>query len=274
MPSGSPYSAPNDPRVRTVAYAPDAVIAVPVQRGQVTHIVLNDDEVLVSAPATGKGADCAKEADTWCIQALGRDIFVKPKSGATTNNMVLVTSRRRHAFEFAVVPERSAVKPLMRLSVVVPRPAPVAVIAAPAPPPGPTAAQLIEHRMRNEPSVRNANYSVATGDHSEDLVPVMVFDNGTHTFLSFPNNRPLPTVFESLPDGSEEMVNVRMDADSGLLVADRVARRLVLRLGNSVAALINESFDIDGVPPKDGTTVLGVERVVRAMPATQDRKAQ
>jgi type IV secretion system protein VirB9 len=66
------------------------------------------------------------------------------------------------------------------------------------------------------------------------------------------------------------MVNARMDPDD-LLVADRVGRRFVLRLGESVAAIINDAFDLDGVPPQDGTTVPGVARVVKA--ATPARAA-
>ena len=64
------------------------------------------------------------------------------------------------------------------------------------------------------------------------------------------------------------MVNARMDPDD-LLVADRVGRRFVLRLGESVAAIINDAFDLDGVPPKDGTTVPGVARVVKAATPNQ-----
>ena len=95
----------------------------------------------------------------------------------------------------------------------------------------------------------------------------MVFDDGTQTYFSFPNNRPVPTVFQTAPDQSEEMVNVRMEGDK--LIADRVARRFVLRLGNSVIAIINEDFDIDGVPPANGTTVPGVARVLRAAAPTE-----
>ena len=128
---------------------------------------------------------------------------------------------------------------------------------------------MIEGRWQAKPSVRNAAYSVATGKDSEDIVPVMVFDDGTQTYFSFPNNRPIPTVFQIAPDGSEEMVNTRMDPDD-LLVADRVGRRFVLRLGESVAAIINDAFDLDGVPPKDGTTVPGVARVVKTATASRD----
>lgn len=253
-----------DPRVASVVYAANAVVRVPVQRGMVTLIVLPDDEAISAPPATGKGADCARETDTWCIAALARDVFVKPKSGATTNNMVIVTNRRRHAFELVVQPEAKPAHALMRLDVTLPPPPASPKLAAAAPPgPAPLSGpELVANRLRAEPVVRNAEYTVAVGNQSEDIVPALVFDNGTHTYLTFPGNRPMPTVFETRADGAEEMVNVRIDSD--MLVADRVARRLVLRLGNSVVAVINEAFDADGVPPNKGTLVPGVQRTLRA----------
>ena len=264
-----------DPRIRTVRYSPDAVIKVPVRRGMVTQLVLADDETIVNQPAMGKGSDCAREVDTWCVIASGRDIFIKPKTGATTNNMIIVTTQRRHAFEFQVLPESSGIPPAMRLSVVMPPPPPLPPLpmflpqAAPlvaAGPPPLTAKELIDNRMRAEPQVRNTHYSVSVGKSSEDIVPVMVFDDGTQTYFSFPNNRPVPTVFQTAPDQSEEMVNVRMQDDK--LVADRVARRFVLRLGESVISIINEDFDLDGVPPANGTTVPGVARALRSASTT------
>jgi type IV secretion system protein VirB9 len=235
------------------------VVEVPVHRGQITQIVLGDDEQIVGLPISGKGSNCGDDSHTWCVAVQGRDLFVKPKSGATSTNLIVVTDRRRHAF--LLNPVEGAGLTLMRLTVaapLVPRPIPVASVPAPA-----TAKELIAARWQNKPTPRNTAYSVATGKDSDDIVPVMVFDDGTQTYFSFPNNRPIPTVFQIAPDGSEEMVNARMDPDD-LLVADRVARRFVLRLGQSVAAIINDAFDLDGVPPKDGTTVPGVARVVRA----------
>lgn len=269
--------ASGDPRIRYVRYSPDNIVSVPVRRGMVTHIVLAEDETIVNQPAMGKGSDCARETDTWCVIASGRDIFIKPKTGATINNMVLVTSQRRHAFDFSVIPETAVAKPVMRLSMVLPPPAPLpmlltrsAPLATLAPPPM-SAKELIENRMRAEPQVRNSNYSVAVGASSEDIVPVMVFDDGTQTYFSFPNNRPVPTVFLTAPDQSEEMVNVRMQDDK--LVADRVARRFVLRLGESVISIINEDFDLDGIPPVNGTTAPGVARVLRASAPTSAQGA-
>ena len=255
-----------DPRLRTVLFAADMVVDVPVRRGQITQIVLGDDEQIVGIPISGKGSNCADETHTWCIAKQGRDLFVKPKTGASSTNLIVVTDRRRHAF--LLHPVEGAGLTLMRLTVAAPVlaqpvPRPISVAASPAIPAPATARELIDARWQTKPLVRNSAYSVATGKDSEDIVPVMVFDDGTQTYFSFPNNRPIPAVFQIAPDGSEEMVNARMDPDD-LLVADRVGRRFVLRLGESVAAIINDAFDLDGVPPKEGTTVPGVARVVKS----------
>ena len=258
-----------DPRLRTVRFAADTVIDVPVRRGQITQLVFGDDEQIVGMPISGKGSNCSDETHTWCVGRQGRDLFVKPKTGATATNLIVVTDRRRHAF--LLHPVEGAGLTLMRLTVAAPvlaqsTPHPITVAPTPA---LPTAKELIEGRWQAKPTVRNAAYSVATGKNSEDIVPVMVFDDGTQTYFSFPNNRPIPTVFQIAPDGSEEMVNARMDPDD-LLVADRVGRRFILRLGQSVAAIINDAFDLDGVPPKDGTTVPGVARVVKTARASRE----
>jgi len=267
-----------DPRIRRIEYSPDAVVSVQTRRGQVTHIVLAPDEQLIGDPATGQGANCEAPQDTWCV-AIGetkRDLFVKPRSGAEVNNLSIVTSRRRHAFELIPVDKGIAA---MRVVITVapppppPAPAPAVTLARTEPrqapivlpevPPPLTPEQLVANRMRATPLVANAEYSVAVGRAGEELVPTMVFDDGRATYFRFAGNRPLPAVFMTTADGAEESVNSRMTED-GLLVVDRVVKRFVLRAGDAVAALINEAFDPEGERPRDGTTVPGVSRVVLA----------
>jgi type IV secretion system protein VirB9 len=125
-----------------------------------------------------------------------------------------------------------------------------------------SAAELIKERLRAAPQPVNSSYSIAEGKHSEDIVPTLVFDDGRFTYLKFPNNREVPAVFHVLPDGSETVVNAWMEGD--LLVADRVSRRLMLRAGTAVVGVWNEAFDLDGVPPSNGTTVSGVDRQIKA----------
>jgi type IV secretion system protein VirB9 len=205
-----------------------------------------------------------------------RDVFVKPREGAQINSLLLITDKRRHVFE--LVPITGSQPAALRVSVVPPPPppppAPIAPpppappipnVAAPVVPPPMSAEQLVSNRMRVGPQVHNGEYTVAEGKNSTDLVPQLVFDDGRATYFRFAGNLPLPAVFSYGIDGAEEVVNTRMTSD-GLLVADRVARRFVLRAGNSVVAVINEAFDPEGLRPVEGTAVQGVARVLISQP--------
>jgi type IV secretion system protein VirB9 len=262
-----------DPRLKEIFYDPQAVITVFVKRGVVTDIVLDPGEAITDV-ATGLGADCAKAEASWCVAAQpgGRHLFVKPKTGASApNNIAVVTDRRTHSFRFVVIADRDARQPTYRLTIKVAPPlppptfaetrAPIVPFTSPLPP---DAAELVKERLSAAPQLVNTRYSIAEGQHAEDIVPTLIFDDGRFTYLKFPNNREVPALFHVLPDGSETVVNARMEGD--LLVADRVSRRLVLRAGTAVVGVWNDAFDMDGVPPTNGTTAPGVERILKSSP--------
>lgn len=293
----SPQGTPPDPRLREVVYDPRAVVTVPVKRGMVSLIVLDEDE-LITDVAAGLGGDCSKPEAAWCIaaQSGSRHLFVKAKStAAEPNNLAVVTDRRTHAFRIVVLGEQETRAPVYRLEVRAPRvappnavtPAPDAeALAAAAPtlqniallqsllqlqaqaaqlPSLPSPAQLVAERLDTPPRLRNSDYSLAEGTGSADIVPSLVFDDGRFTYLRIAGNRELPSVFAVLGDGSETLVNTRMEGD--LMVVDRVSRRLMLRAGTAVVGIWNEAFDPDGQPPAQGTTVPGVQRVLRSASA-------
>lgn len=264
-----------DPRLREVQYDPRAVVTVPVKRGVVTLVVLDVDESITEV-AAGLGGDCAKPDAAWCVAAHpgGRNLFVKAKSTAgAPNNLAVVTDRRTHSFRFVVLADNDPKSPVYRLVVKAPAVAvptagrlalrdttPLGALPAVLPPPSPQ--EVIAERLQAKPLVMNSHYSIAEGKGSEDIVPTLVFDDGRFTYIRFPGNREVPAVFHVLGDGSETLVNARMEED--LLVVDRVSRRLMLRSGSAVVGVWNEAFDLDGVPPDGGTTVPGVQRVLKA----------
>jgi type IV secretion system protein VirB9 len=272
--SAAVAAEPADPRLREVVYDPRAVVTVPVKRGVVTLVVLDADEAITEV-AAGLGGDCTKVDAAWCIAAQpgGRNLFVKAKSSASAANILaVVTDRRTHSFRFVVLADGDPKPPVYRLVVKAPaRVAPPArlalrdaapLMALPAVPPPPSPHQVIAERLQAKPQVMNTQYSIAEGAGSQDIVPTLVYDDGRFTYLRFPGNREVPAVFHVLGDGSETLVNARMEDD--LLVVDRVSRRLMLRAGSAVVGLWNEAFDLDGRPPGDGTTVPGVQRVLKA----------
>ena len=265
---------PADPRLREVVYDPRAVVTVPVKRGIVTLVVLDADEAITEV-AAGLGGDCTKADAAWCVAAQpgGRNLFVKAKSSASAaNTLAVVTDRRTHAFRFVVLADADPKPPVYRLVIKASaRAAPASrlalrdmapLVALPAVPQPPPPQQIVAERLQAKPQVMNTQYSIAEGDGSQDIVPTLVFDDGRFTYLRFPGNREVPAVFHVLGDGSETLVNARMEDD--LLVVDRVSRRLMLRAGSAVVGLWNEAFDLDGKPPGDGTTVPGVRRVLKA----------
>lgn len=266
----------SDPRLREIVYEAHSVVTVPVRRGLVTLLMLDPDESITEV-GTGIGSDCARPESAWCIAAQpgGRTLFIKPKTMASTaNNLAVVTSRRVHNFRLQVLADEDPKASLYRLVVKAPAPA-VAAARPPAQPSGsgwlipqlqlpqpPAPHQLVSERLQAKPAVRNTRYSLAEGRHSEDIVPTLVFDDGRFTYLRFPGSREVPAVFQVLGDGSEALVNARMEDD--LLVVDRVSRRLVLRAGAAVVAIWNEAFDLEGVPTEESVTVPGVRRVLKA----------
>jgi type IV secretion system protein VirB9 len=279
-----------DPRLREVVYDARTVVTLPVKRGIVAHVVLDTDEAITEV-AAGLGGDCAKPEAAWCIAAQpgGRHLFVKAKSTASApNNLAVVTDRRTHAFRFVVLSEGDPKPPVYRLTVkatvgkLSPQmrigaletppasgPNANAALAAlsslatlPASPPAPNPQELIHERLQAKATVRNAHYSIAEGKGSADIVPTLVFDDGRFTYFRFPGQREVPAVFHVLGDGSETLVNARMEDD--LLVVDRVSRRLMLRAGAAVVGVWNEAFDLDGVTAEGHTTVPGVQRTLKA----------
>jgi type IV secretion system protein VirB9 len=277
-----------DPRIREIVYDPSRVIVVDVRKGHSTHVELEPGEAIRHV-SSGLGADCAKPELPWCIDAKGgqEHIFIKAKSSATGGNtMAVVTDRRSYAFELRLIPDQVPRAALMRLVV---RSEPVkpagdpeqlaavqrqlgAVQAAMARQAALEKAQAESLRLRLKlaPEVVNTTYSIAVGKASDEIVPSLVYDDGRFTYMRFSGNREVPAVFQVSEDGSESMVNARMEDD--MLVADRVTRRLVLRRGDAVVGVFNEAFDLEGRPPVGGTTAPGVERGLRASAEAQGKQ--
>jgi P-type conjugative transfer protein VirB9 len=123
----------------------------------------------------------------------------------------------------------------------------------------------LQAKLEAKPQPRNWNYSMQVGDDSDDIAPTAAYDDGRFTYLRFPNNRDFPAAFVVSPDKSESLVNSHVAPDDpGLLVLHRVSHQVVLRLGRSVVAVYNDSYDADGVPAKSGMTVPGVKRILKS----------
>jgi type IV secretion system protein VirB9 len=273
----TPKPGVHDARIRYVNYSADDVTIIHVQRGTATRIILAPDEkILHDGSATGFAGDCAQAEADWCIRADAGEnkILVKPKDGATHNNLELRTDRRDYSFVFAVLPDATRKGNLARMS-----DHPMFRVVFRYPTDLLKTSYATDYRTRKVflsselgnsaasaalPTPRNWHYSMQVKKGSGDIAPGLVFDDGRFTYFQFPANREIPAIFYVSPAGEEARVNFHMDdADESLVVVERIGRRFVLRLGNATVGVWNDNFDANGVPPKDGTTVNGLIRGLR-----------
>jgi type IV secretion system protein VirB9 len=242
----------DDSRVRQIVYAPDAVVRIQAQRGFATHIALDPHEqIQVVAPG---------DRDGWQVVANrgDHDVYLKPQLAAHDSNLEIRTDKRSYSFDLVVLPLKAKFgngDEMYRVTFVYPEEVKAQAHTE-------TDAELVAQRLGQQPVVRNTRYSMQVMPHSDDIAPTAAWDDGRFTYIRIPNNRRIPAIFRVADDGTESVVDRHMEDD--VIVVHEVAKRFVLRLGDEVVGIWNDAYDMDGVPPRDGTTVPGVKRVLRS----------
>lgn len=278
-----PTPSPSDRRVAFVDYKSDDVIVIATSLGVVTRIVLGHDEKILRAPDTGFPSNCDEPSLEWCIRAeTGQNqITVKPRKGATQNNVEVSTDKRDYSFvlhrmDGAEKSKNVFYRVILRHPMPVPPSSHVSLVpaagtgaeAASSAMDGPSAKTPADAKARNypRPSVRNVSYSVKAEGNAASLLPSVIFDDGRFTYLKFPRAVEVPAVFVVDDSGQEVRVafhSERLLADpnqpgdeveNDYLVIRRVARSLRLRMGTLVAEVINDRFDAQGIETFNGTT--------------------
>lgn len=107
---------------------------------------------------------------------------------------------------------------------------------------------------------RNANYTMQVVTETVDIRPREAFDDGRFTWLLFPRNQEVPTVYKSVPGTKEEViVNSHMEGD--YLVLHAVAPLWNLRLAGSTVGVFNEAYDAMGASSENKTVFPNIVRV-------------
>ncbi|WP_028221010.1 TrbG/VirB9 family P-type conjugative transfer protein [Paraburkholderia oxyphila] len=242
----------DDSRVRKIVYASDAVVRIEAQRGFATHIALDPHEqIQVVAPG---------DRDGWQVVANrgDHDVYLKPQLVAHNSNLEVRTDKRSYSFDLVVLPLKAKFgndEEMYRVTFVYPDEVSAQTHAQ-------ADAALVAQRLVQPSVVRNTGYSMQVMPHSDDIAPVAAWDDGRFTWIRIPANRRIPAIFRVADDGTESVVDKHMENDT--IVVHEVAKRFVLRLGDEVVGIWNDAYDMDGVPPRDGTTVNGVKRVSRS----------
>lgn len=242
----------DDSRVRQIIYAPDAVVRIEAQRGFATHIALDPHEqIQVVAPG---------DRDGWQVVANrgDHDVYLKPQLAAHNSNLEIRTDKRSYSLDLMVLPLKAKIgngDEMYRVTFVYPNEVKAQTHAE-------ADAALVAQRLARPSVVRNTRYSMQVMPHSDDIAPIAAWDDGRFTCIRIPANRRIPAIFRVADDGTESVVDKHMEDDT--IVVHEVSKRFVLRLGDEVVGIWNDAYDMDGVPPRGGTTVDGVKRVLRS----------
>jgi len=240
-----PYAAnASDPRIREIAYDPKSVTTL--------HGCIGFQTTLAFAPGEQVENVALGDAQRWQVTPNKRSdlLFLKPTVRNGRTNMMVVTDRRRYAFDLVARDDGScrAGRITYELQLTYPAaPAPVNIgTAAPTPalaPPSPEA-------DLPSPAARNTAYTF-TGTVAN--VPARAFDDGHSTYLHWADGVEAPAIYALGAGKTETLVNFAIKGD--YVVVDGVEPAFVLRRGAAVAVLYNDAYqqpklDADAPQPR------------------------
>lgn len=262
-----PQSSKFDNRIQYVNYNPGDVVVVRAITGFGTRIVFAQNETIIDvASGWTQGWEFSDRRNILYIKpksvVIGQGVPpMAPEAGKWDTNLMVTTNLRLYDMDLHLLPNNDLGQAPMnliayRIEYRYPddEQAELNAIAK---------KERVQTMLDEKPAPQNWNYSMQVGDKSENIAPTMAFDDGRFTYLKFPNNRDFPVAFLVASDKSESLVNSHIDPDMpDTLVLHRVAREMVLRLGTAVVGIYNDSFDEDGIPAHQGTTLPSVKRVI------------
>lgn len=231
---------PIDPRLRIVTYDANDVVKFTGHYEYQSSIVFEEGEVIRTISMGSTNA--------WQIVPSGNRMFLKPIENDATTNMTVITDKRIYNFELharEVDPEKGINDEQLVF---------VMTFRYPTESASGSSGSVMFFGNNNslepdlsEPEKYNFNYTISG---SEIISPTRIFDDGEFTYLQFPNkNADVPAVFHVLSDGTESIVNYRIQGS--YMVIERVSSQFTLRSGEEVACVFNETRPLKRTKPKN-----------------------
>ncbi len=241
-----------DKRIQSVAYNPEDVVRLYTRVGTATLIQFEDGETIEGNP-TGLGIGDAK---AWSINVRGHNIFLKPAATHPETNMAIVTNKRTYSFFVMSTPIKKGQPDNTTYVLRFTYPDHEAKAKADKTRKKELAEAMINKGDKSDKNRLNKNYYMQ--GHTE-LAPDAAWDNGRFTYFKYNSAKALPTFYKVSPDGSEALINTHIEDDT--VVIHETAHKFMLRLGQSVLGIENDSFDANGTFNTTGTSVDNVVRV-------------
>jgi type IV secretion system protein VirB9 len=244
-----PGMAGPDSRVRVADYDPGQVYVLRGRVGYQIDLQFDPQESFVGL--------AAGDIEGLTFVAQGNHLFLKPRATGVVTNLTVLTSRHQYQFDYsAQSPGHVTPGPTMY---VVRFRYPISAQADAAA----RNAEALEQQLDQASAkrVHNTDYWFCGTDL---LRPAAAWDDGVQTHLLFGQRSEQPAIFVRNDDGSESLLN--FSVESGEVVIQRIARRLILRRGSLTGCIVNKGFSGSGERLPSGTIAPDVRRASRQEP--------
>ncbi|WP_233860030.1 TrbG/VirB9 family P-type conjugative transfer protein [Paraburkholderia sp. HD33-4] len=278
----TPHSCGGDQHVQCATYDPDQSYRVATAAGNAVFIQFEPGEHVIDNGA-GMG-----DRKAWSLGMNDSGAMLKPQALQPQTNFLIVTNRRVYAisladataaqpatwilrFDYPDTRAKAGAAQLRREQEV------TAALGAAShgpmprePIPGGGAASMASLQAVGNPGVPPQAPAGATANASNMqymmrgdrvLAPILLWDDGRFTYFKYSTTRDLPTIFAKLPDGSEATANYHMEGDT--VVVHEVSKAFVIRYGQSVLGIRNDSYSPDGRYDASGSSLPGTARLTR-----------
>ncbi len=250
-----PSKSRADQRIQYASYSVGNVTKINAVNGYITTVIFSPSEIVENF---GSGYSSA-----WEFSASQNHFFLKPKDRNGTTNIVVVTSKRVYSIDVHLVsdPQNATYQLIYRYPEEI----------AKAKEEKRKQQDLEDLTKKTDPNVLhsdehiyNANYqytmNFGKNEHSVDLAPKRVFDDGRFTYFKFRKNHDMPAIYAVTTDGE---AIVQSHVENGVLVVHGVYEEYRLRAGTAVCGVYNADFSGGSTAPASATTVADLERRVK-----------
>lgn len=258
-----PSKSPFDDRIRFIDYNPAEVIKLVAHFGFSTDIQFGDGEE-IKVIALG-------DPSAWDTASASNHILLRPIGEKPDTNMTVITNKRVYNFDLRAHWSKQKTKSrsddmMFQINFRYPKEEAEKALANAR-----TKAEIEEAKRKEEELVNKLEQKLDTPKNwnywakgSSSVSPDQAYDDNLFTYLTFNNNKDMPAVYIINEDGSESLVNTNIDPENpDTIQVHKVARRLILRKGNNVACIFNQSYNAVGISNITGTTSPNVIRKIR-----------
>lgn len=257
--------AAEDQRVRLVSYDAKKVVPILVKPRFAVHVSFSPSEEIVAA-GTGLSSQCDDPAAGWCVVAVKgtSDLYVNAHENAERTNLFVKTNKRNYSFDLRTLGGRNQRKQEGFYRVEFSYPDDIRLeqeqisIARQKLSQESEKQRLLAMPLTKAIEPINWNYTQQTLPGSDEIVPTKMYDDGRFTYITF-NSREFPSIFKVSDNDGESLVQYHVE-EGNVMVVHQVAKRFVLRAGEAVVGLWNETYDSRSSPVSSGVTIPGVVR--------------